>query len=189
MSTQKTVSLYQFRLSCSYGPSSYVSRQGIYLVAGEPGFGLACASYPIGRVIVGDKVYVRIPEEYGSPEYRVWSRIKKKSLTGEGGTTGSLMTVPVHVKDDLWVISVIEAADDGVIVLYSWSKSPPKMYTAVGFNVEPLTFNEQLTRIGAATIIGGAAGAILKPINPIVSSLIGALLGAGIGAVLSGTLD
>ena len=67
MSNQKNVLLNQFKSSCNvFGPSSYISLRGIHLVSEETGG--VCASYLVGKVIVGDKVYVRIPEEYGTPE-------------------------------------------------------------------------------------------------------------------------
>jgi len=139
-----------FKPNCGgFGPSSFVNFRAIYLVGGEAGDGLACAILSIGEAIIGDKVYVRMQKEYGSPEFLVWSPSKNKSLTGPP-------TAPRHVEKDLWVIGVTEAAEDGHIILYSYPTSPPKMYTGVGLNMKPLP------RFGIGERIGATISRVLS---------------------------
>ena len=85
------------------------------------------------------------------------------------------------MENDLWGISVIEADDDAFIVLYSSRDLTPKMYIAVGVNAKPLTFSEIMRNLAVGTLIGGVAGAVFKPIGPILSPIVGAAAGLGLG--------
>ena len=127
----RVLPLRKFIGNCGgFGPSSYISPFGIYLVGGEYGDGLACAVYKLRRVLRGDRIYVRCPEKYGQAIFGVWSDAKRKYISEHEEEVEK-------VDKDLWMATVKEDDDSALLYLYSRAWDPPKLYTGAGVNIKP----------------------------------------------------